>query len=158
MVGGDQAKKRSVGGEPWRSRPSSSASSSAMFAAPSSGSVTSNLNWVTLVPARRAYPSSPSPPRGEGRARRAHPSISAPGGGEGRGEGECPRPTRRRPLEPRLARGSRLIEPAHRRRDRRLVDQVRVLLRLARDLNHRVAELVERLLRLRLRGLDHQRF
>src|SRR5215467_16365163 len=46
MEGGDQAKKRSVGGEPWRSRPSSNASSSAMFAAPSTGSVTSSLKLV----------------------------------------------------------------------------------------------------------------
>src|SRR5262252_3760311 len=86
MVGGDQAKKRSIGGEPWRSRPSSSASSSAMFAAPSTGSVTNNLKLLKRLAHQGRGP-------GWWRPARAHLSISlAPGGGEGRGEGASQRP------------------------------------------------------------------
>src|SRR5712691_2267884 len=68
MVGGAQAKKRRVGGPPWRSRERSSASSSAMFAAPSSGSVTSSRKLVTLVTARRAFRSISLSPTGRGSA------------------------------------------------------------------------------------------
>src|SRR4029077_10333002 len=46
MVAGAQAKKRRVGGALPASRPSSSASSSAMLRAPSSGSVTSRRKGV----------------------------------------------------------------------------------------------------------------
>src|SRR5215467_14711543 len=105
-----------------------------MFAAPSTGSVTSNLKLLTLVAARRATLPSPSPPEGE----RAGVRGTTPS-----------RRRWRRPLQARLPRRSRLIEAAHRCRHRRLVDQMRIFLRLARDLDHRVAELVERLLRLR---------
>src|SRR5215831_2352048 len=88
IVGGDQAKKRSVGGEPWRSRPSSIASSSAMFAAPSTGSVTSSLKLVKRL--------SLAPGGGEGRVGggpQGPPFTSlAPAGGEGRGEGASQHP------------------------------------------------------------------
>ena len=50
-----------------------------------------------------------------------------------------------------------LVEPLDRPRVRRLVHELRLVGRLTRDREHRVAERVERLLRLRLGRLDHQR-
>ena len=56
-----------------------------------------------------------------------------------------------------LAGGAGLVEAADRGGDGRCVDGVGVGLGLAGDPDHRVAELVQRLLRLRLGGLDHER-
>src|SRR6185436_19299509 len=122
MVAGSQAKKRSAGGAASARRLSSSDSSIAMFMAPSSGSVTSRRKAVVT------------------RAPRSHPALSP----EGRGL------LRLAPPQNGLAGRQRLVEPAHRGRERRLVDDVRVGLRLAGDLDHRVAELIERLLGLGL--------
>src|SRR6195256_6114171 len=109
-----------------------SASSSAILAAPSSGSVTTSRKLTTT---RRAHPTDSLSPRARG-----------PGSG-----GRVPSPHLRwRPLEARLAGVDRLVEAAHRRPHGRLVNQVRIFRRLPRDLDHRVAELGERLLRLRL--------
>src|SRR6266481_3123010 len=110
-----------------------------MFAAPSMGSVTSRRNVVMS--------SSWAATRAVMAGRRT------------RGHGP-PRLRSRRlwgPPEPRLTRRECLVEPTHRRGHGSVADELRVRLRLAGDLDHRVAELVERLLRLRLRWLDHQR-
>src|SRR5689334_23030786 len=122
-VGGSQAKNRSVGGDVPAWRPRQSASSMAMFVAPSVGSVTRRRQAFAAIAAMVPRVSS---------ALRTPPQI-------------------------RLARGARLIQAPHRRADGRRRRDRGVLLRLARDLDHRVAELVERLLGLRLGGLDHQR-
>ena len=60
-------------------------------------------------------------------------------------------------LDDGILRGPHLVEPLHRPMMRRLLQQLGILRRLAGDREHRVAEGVERLLRLRLRRLDHQR-
>ena len=60
-------------------------------------------------------------------------------------------------LHDRLLRRLHLVEPPDRPVVRRLLQQLRALRRLARDREHRVAERVERLLRLGLGRLDHQR-
>ena len=57
----------------------------------------------------------------------------------------------------RLLRRLDLVGPADGPRRRRRLDHLGLLRRLARDREHRVGERVERLLRLGLRRLDHQR-
>ena len=56
-----------------------------------------------------------------------------------------------------VLRRAHLVEPLDGPRVRGFVDELRCICRLARDREHRVAEGVERLLRLRLGRLDHQR-
>src|SRR5205814_5573931 len=87
------------------------------------------------------------------------PAPPPPGGGGGGGGGARARSplVRRRPLESRLAGRSRLIEPSHGGGHRSIEDDLRILSRLAGDLDHGIAELVERLFRFRLRRLDHER-
>src|SRR5215217_3483707 len=57
----------------------------------------------------------------------------------------------------RPLRRARLVEPADRRRVRRVARDLRILGRLAQDLGDRVGERVERLARLGLGRLDQQR-
>src|SRR4051794_8330702 len=84
--------------------------------------------------------------------------------------GEAATRTTRRSARPSLTRaslerladdgalgGARLVEPAHRRRVRRVARDLRVLGALAQDVRDGVGEGVERLLRLRLGRLDEQR-
>src|ERR1700737_1883028 len=123
MVAGSQAKKRRGGGAGSASRPWSRVSSSAMLSAPSSGSVTSRRKGVVTTPHLRAP-----------RLRAPHPALSP----EGRGL------LRLAPPQDGLAGGQRLVESAHRRGQRRLVDHRGVALGFPGGLDYRVAELVER--------------
>src|SRR5207247_3218242 len=59
-------------------------------------------------------------------------------------------------LHHRLLHGAHLVEPPNGSVVGRGADRLRLLRRLADDLAQRVAEGVQRLLRLGLRGLDHQ--
>src|SRR5262245_33077838 len=61
------------------------------------------------------------------------------------------------PREDELARRARLVESPHRSLRRRLAEPLRILLRLAVDLEERIREAVERGLRLGLGRLDHER-
>src|SRR5688572_11941161 len=60
------------------------------------------------------------------------------------------------PAQDRAAGSARLVEAGHARRVRRPAYELGLRARLLRDGAHRVHELVERLARLRLRGLDHE--
>src|SRR5262245_48143839 len=61
------------------------------------------------------------------------------------------------PAQDRPPGSTRLVEARELRAMRRGPDRLRIGLRLARDRQHGVRELVERLLALRLGGLDHDR-
>src|SRR3990170_4057208 len=61
------------------------------------------------------------------------------------------------PAQHRFAGGCGLVQAAQRRLVRSVTQQLRLLLRLPRYRQHRLAEGVQRLLPLRLRRLDHQR-
>ena len=87
-----------------------------------------------------ASPRRPSAPRA---ARRRRPALG--------------RVLARTVAHDRLLRGAHLVEPAHRASCGASCSELGLLGRLARDREHRVAERVERLLRLGLGRLDHQR-
>src|SRR5207247_10718706 len=87
------------------------------------------------APGRLGAPTWPPSPRRSGRLGEPGAPLEA-----------AWRLTRRTPPEVRLARGARLVQASHRCRHRRARPDPRVPRGLARDLAHRVAELIERLL------------